>query len=120
MQTKKKKKKYFHQFLVVVGILKFYCSNSLIIWYDVNQLCQLCCCRPKLKQLLEKRIGKENFFEKLSIVSKHELYSLASRRPKPSASTPSTLLFDYEFTRLVREIEGILLTSLLFPINFFP
>uniref|UniRef100_A0A8C4Q0Z9 General vesicular transport factor p115 n=1 Tax=Eptatretus burgeri TaxID=7764 RepID=A0A8C4Q0Z9_EPTBU len=85
---------------LLLGICIFYNDNSLENYT-----------RPKLKQLLEKRIGKENFFEKLSIVSKHELYSLASRRPKPSASTPSTLLFDYEFTRLVREIEGLIVKA---------
>uniref|UniRef100_UPI00358F2602 general vesicular transport factor p115 isoform X2 n=1 Tax=Myxine glutinosa TaxID=7769 RepID=UPI00358F2602 len=85
---------------LLLGICIFYNDNSLENYT-----------RPKLKQLLEKRIGKENFFEKLSFVSKHELYSLASRRPKPSASSSSTLLFDYEFTRLVREIEGLIVKA---------
>uniref|UniRef100_A0A8C2IYM8 General vesicular transport factor p115 n=1 Tax=Cyprinus carpio TaxID=7962 RepID=A0A8C2IYM8_CYPCA len=60
----------------------------------------------KLKQLIEKRIGKENFVEKLAFITKHELYSRAAQKPQPAFSTPEHMLFDHEFTKLVKELEG--------------
>lgn len=62
--------------------------------------------REKLKQLIEKRIGKENFVEKLGFITKHELYSRAAQKPQPAFSTPEHMLFDHEFTKLVKELEG--------------
>lgn len=64
------------------------------------------CAREKLKQLIEKRIGKENFVEKLGFITKHELYSRAAQKPQPTFSTPEHMLFDHEFTKLVKELEG--------------
>lgn len=63
-------------------------------------------CREKLKQLIEKRIGKENFIEKLGFISKHELYSRASQKPQPNFPSPEYMIFDHEFTKLVKELEG--------------
>lgn len=62
--------------------------------------------REKLKQLIEKRIGKENFIEKLGFISKHELYSRAAQKPQPRFSSPDHMMFDHEFTKLVKELEG--------------
>lgn len=62
--------------------------------------------REKLKQLIEKRIGRENFIEKLGFISKHELYSRAAQKPQPSFSSPDHMMFDHEFTKLVKELEG--------------
>lgn len=62
--------------------------------------------REKLKQLIEKRIGKENFVEKLGFVAKHELYSRAAQKPQPVFPSPEQMLFDHEFTKLVKELEG--------------
>lgn len=62
--------------------------------------------REKLKQLIEKRIGKENFIEKLGFISKHELYSRASQKPQPNFPSPEYMIFDHEFTKLVKELEG--------------
>lgn len=62
--------------------------------------------REKLKQLIEKRIGKENFVEKLVFVAKHELYSRAAQKPQPVFPSPEQMLFDHEFTKLVKELEG--------------
>lgn len=62
--------------------------------------------REKLKQLIEKRIGKENFVEKLGFVTKHELYSRAAQKPQPVFPSPEQMLFDHEFTKLVKELEG--------------
>ncbi|MEQ2181292.1 hypothetical protein GOODEAATRI_009957, partial [Goodea atripinnis] len=62
----------------------------------------------KLKQLIEKRIGKENFVEKLGFITKHELYSRAALKPQPVFPSPEQMLFDHEFTRLVKELEGLI------------
>ncbi|XP_078731455.1 general vesicular transport factor p115 isoform X1 [Lampetra fluviatilis] len=80
---------------LLIGICIFYNDNSL----DSHT-------RPKLKQLVEKRIGKENFLEKLAAVSKHDLYSKASQKPQPAFPGPEQVFFDHEFTQMVREIEG--------------
>ncbi|KAG7221825.1 hypothetical protein INR49_017000 [Caranx melampygus] len=62
----------------------------------------------KLKQLIEKRIGKENFVEKLGFITKHELYSRAAQKPQPVFPSPEQMLFDHEFTKLVKELEGVI------------
>ncbi|MFT7807616.1 general vesicular transport factor p115 isoform X5 [Arapaima gigas] len=64
--------------------------------------------KEKLKQLIERRIGKENFVEKLGFINKHELYSRAAQKPQPSFSRPEQMLFDHEFTKLVKELEGVI------------
>ncbi|KAK2509403.1 hypothetical protein MC885_003170 [Smutsia gigantea] len=64
--------------------------------------------KEKLKQLIEKRIGKENFIEKLGYISKHELYSRASQKPQPNFPSPEYMIFDHEFTKLVKELEGVI------------
>uniref|UniRef100_A0A8C2IVL9 General vesicular transport factor p115 n=1 Tax=Cyprinus carpio TaxID=7962 RepID=A0A8C2IVL9_CYPCA len=69
--------------------------------------------REKLKQLIEKRIGKENFVEKLAFITKHELYSRAAQKPQPAFSTPEHMLFDHEFTKLVKELEGMITKAVL-------
>uniref|UniRef100_A0A4W4HHC9 General vesicular transport factor p115 n=1 Tax=Electrophorus electricus TaxID=8005 RepID=A0A4W4HHC9_ELEEL len=79
---------------------------GICIYYNDNSLENYT--REKLKQLVEKRIGKENFVEKLGFITKHELYSRAAQKPQPTFSTPEHMLFDHEFTRLVKELEGII------------
>lgn len=69
--------------------------------------------REKLKQLIEKRIGRENFIEKLGFISKHELYSRAAQKPQPGFSSPEHMMFDHEFTKLVKELEGEMMCLLL-------
>lgn len=64
--------------------------------------------KEKLKQLIEKRIGKENYIEKLGFISKHELYSRASQKPQPNFPSPEYMIFDHEFTKLVKELEGVI------------
>lgn len=72
----------------------------------LGRLLRLFVFREKLKQLIEKRIGKENFVEKLGFITKHELYSRAALKPQPVFSSPEQMLFDHEFTKLVKELEG--------------
>ncbi|XP_065453523.1 general vesicular transport factor p115 isoform X1 [Chrysemys picta bellii] len=79
---------------------------GICIYYNDNSLEN--CRKEKLKQLIEKRIGKENFIEKLGFISKHELYSKAAQKPQPSFSSADHMMFDHEFTKLVKELEGII------------
>nr|XP_056713285.1 general vesicular transport factor p115 [Euleptes europaea] len=82
---------------LLLGISIYYNDNSLENYR-----------KEKLKQLIEKRIGKENFIEKLGFISKHELYSRAAQKPQPNFSSPDCMMFDHEFTKLVKELEGVL------------
>ncbi|XP_066484858.1 general vesicular transport factor p115 isoform X1 [Tiliqua scincoides] len=82
---------------LLLGISIYYNDNSLENYR-----------KEKLKQLIEKRIGKENFIEKLGFISKHEFYSRAAQKPQPSFSSPDHMMFDHEFTKLVKELEGVI------------
>ncbi|XP_056266329.1 general vesicular transport factor p115 isoform X2 [Pseudoliparis swirei] len=82
---------------LLLGICIYYNDNSL----ENNT-------KDKLKQLIEKRIGKENFVEKLGFITKHELYSRAAQKPQPVFLSPEQMLFDHEFTKLVKELEGVI------------
>lgn len=79
---------------------------GICIYYNDNSLEN--CTKEKLKQLIEKRIGKENFVEKLCFITKHELYSRAAQKPQPAFPSPEQMLFDHEFTKLVKELEGVI------------
>uniref|UniRef100_A0A8C7JIB0 General vesicular transport factor p115 n=1 Tax=Oncorhynchus kisutch TaxID=8019 RepID=A0A8C7JIB0_ONCKI len=72
---------------------------GICIYYNDNSLENYT--KEKLKQLIEKRIGKENFVEKLGFVTKHELYSRAAQKPQPVFPSPEQMLFDHEFTKLL-------------------
>uniref|UniRef100_A0A669DIT1 General vesicular transport factor p115 n=1 Tax=Oreochromis niloticus TaxID=8128 RepID=A0A669DIT1_ORENI len=78
---------------------------GICIYYNDNSLENYT--KEKLKQLIEKRIGKENFVEKLGFITKHELYSRAAQKPQPVFPSPEQMLFDHEFTKLVKELEVI-------------
>ncbi|XP_072261656.1 general vesicular transport factor p115 isoform X3 [Pyxicephalus adspersus] len=67
--------------------------------------------KEKLKQLIEKRIGKEIFIEKLVFITKHEYYSKAAQKPQPSFSSPDHMMFDHEFTKLVKELEAVIIKA---------
>ncbi|XP_044159131.1 general vesicular transport factor p115 isoform X5 [Bufo gargarizans] len=82
---------------LLLGICIYYTDNSL----ENNT-------KEKLKQLIEKRIGKEIFIEKLSFITKHEFYSKAAQKPQPSFSSPDHMMFDHEFTKLVKELEVVI------------
>lgn len=79
---------------------------GICIYYNDNSLENYT--KDKLKQLIEKRIGKENFVEKLGFITKHELYSRAAQKPQPVFPSPEQMLFDHEFTKLVKELEGMI------------
>ena len=64
--------------------------------------------------MIEKRIGLEMFTDKLSQVSKHESYSKAAKKPQLNYRQPTEVIFDYEFTQLLRKTERELNTLVLY------
>ncbi|XP_056424207.1 general vesicular transport factor p115 isoform X1 [Hyla sarda] len=86
---------------LLLGICIYYNDNSL----ENNT-------KEKLKQLIEKRIGKEIFTEKLSFITKHEFYSKAAQKPQPNFSSPDHMMFDHEFTKLVKELEVVIIKAI--------
>ncbi|KAG9480397.1 hypothetical protein GDO78_012069 [Eleutherodactylus coqui] len=86
---------------MLLGICIYYNDNSL----ENNT-------KEKLKQLIEKRIGKEIFTEKLGFITKHEFYSKAAQKPQPSFSSPDHMMFDHEFTKLVKELEAVIIKAI--------
>ncbi|XP_045500485.1 general vesicular transport factor p115 [Colias croceus] len=67
--------------------------------------------QESLKQLLTKRIGVETFTAKLSEVTKHELYNKAAKHPQLRVKIASEILIDYEFCRLFKVLENVLIQS---------
>ncbi|XP_068088977.1 general vesicular transport factor p115 isoform X5 [Hyperolius riggenbachi] len=86
---------------LLLGICVYYNDNSL----ENNT-------KEKLKQLIEKRIGKEIFIEKLAFIAKHEYYSKAAQKPQPTFSSPEHMMFDHEFTKMVKELEAIIIKAI--------
>ncbi|KAJ2945386.1 hypothetical protein O0L34_g189 [Tuta absoluta] len=68
--------------------------------------------KDSLKQLLVKRIGMEMFAAKLSEVTKHELYNKAAKHPQLRVKGSAEILIDYEFCRLFKVLESVLVQSL--------
>uniref|UniRef100_A0A1Z5L0I5 Proteasome subunit beta type n=1 Tax=Ornithodoros moubata TaxID=6938 RepID=A0A1Z5L0I5_ORNMO len=58
--------------------------------------------RDALCQLLEKRVGLETFVDKLSE---------AAQRPQLKYKHPSEVFFDYEFCRLFKSLEGLIIKA---------
>ncbi|PNF28010.1 General vesicular transport factor p115 [Cryptotermes secundus] len=67
--------------------------------------------KEKLRQLVEKRLGLETFLDKISEVSKHELYSKAAKHPQFQAKQSSELLLDHEFCCLFKALEGMVIKA---------
>ncbi|XP_047535373.1 general vesicular transport factor p115 isoform X2 [Vanessa atalanta] len=61
--------------------------------------------------LLLKRVGLETFTAKLGEVSRHELYNRAAKHPQLRGAAPADVLVDYEFCRLFKSLEGVLIQS---------
>lgn len=69
-----------------------------------------CFNREDLCQLIVKRIGLDTFIDKLVAITKNEHYSRAAQNPHLKFKDPSEVLFDYEFCRLFKSLEGIFYT----------
>uniref|UniRef100_A0A8D9B0J5 General vesicular transport factor p115 n=1 Tax=Cacopsylla melanoneura TaxID=428564 RepID=A0A8D9B0J5_9HEMI len=62
--------------------------------------------KESLAQLILKRIGVDMFLDKLSDVSRHELYSRAAKRPQLDCDNVHEPVLDYEFCKLYKALEG--------------
>lgn len=80
---------------VLMGISIQYNDNS-VQNYRQDDLCQL----------VLKRIGLEIFTKKLGEVTRHEAYSRAAKVPQIRGKGASDLLLDYEFCKLIKNVEG--------------
>lgn len=67
--------------------------------------------KESLRRLIDNRVGLETFLSKLCEVSRHEFYSKASKLPQPKAQASSELLFDYEFCKLFKVLEGMVVKA---------
>ncbi|CAG2105552.1 unnamed protein product [Medioppia subpectinata] len=67
--------------------------------------------KEDLCQLIVKRIGLEIFLDKLGSISKNESYSQAVQRPQLSYKRTEDVLFDYEFCRLFKSLEGLVIKA---------
>jgi len=68
--------------------------------------------KDNLRHLITKRIGMETFLDKLNDVSRNESYTRASKHPQPMAHDSSCLLLDYEFCKLFKMLEGMIMRAL--------
>jgi hypothetical protein len=80
--------------------------------YNTNQIQSLTV--DNLKDTIKKRIGIEQFENKLEFISQHESYSKTLKKPTSAFKCKSSadLLFDYEFTRLFKSNETLILNLL--------
>lgn len=62
----------------------------------------------KLKDIIKKRIGIEQFEHKLEFISQHEAYTKTLKLATVAFKSlkPTDLLFDYEFARLFKTNES--------------
>ena len=59
-----------------------------------------------VRQLVADRIGAEHFTDKMSNISRTEAYTNAVKSPQLAVKQPSDLVFDHEFCRLFKSLEG--------------
>ena len=59
-----------------------------------------------LRQLVTDRIGAEIFTDKLSNILRSEAYTKAVKSPQLAVKQPSDLVFDHQFCRLFKSLEG--------------
>lgn len=118
-------------FLNVPGAMAFLTAQTSASEYDNNEellqgLCAfimgLCVAfndntvqnysKENLSQLIEKRVGVETYVLKLGEISRHEVYAKAAKQPQINAKHSSELLLDYEFCRLFKAMEGVIIKAL--------
>ncbi|XP_030036488.2 general vesicular transport factor p115 isoform X2 [Manduca sexta] len=68
--------------------------------------------KEMLRQLVVKRLSVESLVSQLGAVSRHEVYSRAAKHPQLRAKLPADVLLDYEFCRLFKLMESVLVQSL--------
>ncbi|KAI1292285.1 General vesicular transport factor [Halotydeus destructor] len=65
-----------------------------------------------IRQLITKRIGLENFLDKLGVVSKSQLYNKAAQKPQLKFKRADDLTFDFEFCKLFKNLEHVVVDAL--------
>nr|CAH7715274.1 unnamed protein product [Callosobruchus chinensis] len=68
--------------------------------------------KENLSQLIEKRVGIETYCKKLGEISRHEVYSKAAKQPQIKAKHSSELLLEFEFCKLFKALEGVIIQAL--------
>ncbi|CAH2012278.1 unnamed protein product [Acanthoscelides obtectus] len=118
-------------FLNVPGAMAFLTAQTSASEYDSNEellqgLCAflmgLCVAfndnslpnysKENLSQLIEKRVGIETYCKKLGEISRHEVYSKAAKQPQIKAQHSSELLLEFEFCKLFKNLEGVIIQAL--------
>lgn len=87
------------------------CAFLLGICVEFNDNSQPSFTKEDLCQLIVKRIGLETFIDKLVAITKNEHYSRAAQNPHLKFKDPSEVLFDYEFCRLFKSLEGVIIKA---------
>uniref|UniRef100_A0A2L2YBC6 Putative er-golgi vesicle-tethering protein n=1 Tax=Parasteatoda tepidariorum TaxID=114398 RepID=A0A2L2YBC6_PARTP len=87
------------------------CAFLLGICIEFNDNSQPSFTKDDLCQLIIKRIGLETFLDKLVAITKNENYSRAAQNPHLKFKQPSEVLFDYEFCRLFKCLEGVIIKA---------
>lgn len=68
--------------------------------------------KENLSQLIEKRVGIETYCKKLGEISRHEVYAKAAKQPQIKAKHSSELLLEFEFCKLFKALEGVIIQAL--------
>lgn len=68
--------------------------------------------KENLSQLIEKRVGIETYCNKLGEISRHEVYAKAAKQPQIKAKHSSELLLEFEFCKLFKALEGVIIQAL--------
>lgn len=68
--------------------------------------------QDKLMQLVEKRIGVENYLDKLSEIGKHEAYNKALKHPQLKCQDATELIFDNKFCQKFKHLEHVVVQHL--------
>ncbi|RZC38268.1 Uso1 p115 head domain containing protein [Asbolus verrucosus] len=118
-------------FLNVPGAMAFLTAQTSASEYDNNEeilqgLCAfimgLCVAfndnsvqnysKENLSQLIEKRVGTETYCKKLGEISRHEVYAKAAKQPQIKAKHSSELLLEFEFCKLFKALEPVVIKAL--------
>lgn len=87
------------------------CALALGICIEFNDDSVPSFSKESVSQIIMKRIGLETFLDKLNGVSKNDRYSQAAQKPHPKYKQPCDVLLDYEFCRLFKSLEGIVVKT---------
>lgn len=68
--------------------------------------------KENLSQLIEKRVGVETYCKKLGEVSRHEVYAKSAKQPQIKAKHSSDLLLEFEFCKLFKALEPVVIKAL--------